>query len=185
MGKSSLHWSFGCFLCRFSTSGAYSEWTSSLCLLHGFVLYFAKRFHFLASRFCENIYIIQFYFTRKSCVCQIVDNCLMLPFRAFFSLATQVLVVYFSLIWNIWCQYQCLEMHNFPRNQSHFNFRFSQLNFFSTKIFIFAFWLIKLVWTIKWFYIKTILCKSYLFQDVVYNFVTKQISRNMLYKIKF
>ena len=27
---------------------------------------------------------IPFYFTRKSCVCQIVDNCLMLPFRAFF-----------------------------------------------------------------------------------------------------
>ena len=30
--KSSLHWLFDCFLCRFSTPGAYSELTSPLCL---------------------------------------------------------------------------------------------------------------------------------------------------------
>ena len=40
--SSSLHWSFDCFLRRFSTNGAYSEWTSPLCLRHRFVLYFAK-----------------------------------------------------------------------------------------------------------------------------------------------
>ena len=28
---SSLHWLFHCFLCRFSSNGAYSEWTSPFC----------------------------------------------------------------------------------------------------------------------------------------------------------
>ena len=41
---SSLHLSFDCFLCRFSTNGVYSEWTSPFHLRHRFVLYLAERF---------------------------------------------------------------------------------------------------------------------------------------------
>ena len=52
---SSLHWSFDHFLCRFSSTGAYSEWTSPLLLHHRFVLYFAKRFHFFGSRFYNGL----------------------------------------------------------------------------------------------------------------------------------
>ena len=52
---SSLHWLFDCFLCCFSSSWAYSEWTSPFCLRHRFILYLAKRFHFLASRFYRTI----------------------------------------------------------------------------------------------------------------------------------